>query len=153
MYSHEPAGYRCPFCAIACGEETEHNKRSDVIYEDGDVLAFVSPKWWPRNPGNVLVIPRGHVESIYAIPDETLAKVNRIGKRVALAMKEQYGCEGISFRQHNEPAGGQDVWHFHLHVFPRWEKDDLYLNHDKSRYVTPEEREPYVAKLKGKILP
>lgn len=41
-------------------------------------------------------------------------------------MKQAFGCDGVSTRQHNEPAGDQDVWHFHLHVFPRWTGDDLY---------------------------
>jgi len=41
-------------------------------------------------------------------------------------MKQAWKCDGVSTRQHNEPAGNQDVWHYHMHVFPRWDNDDLY---------------------------
>jgi len=51
-------------------------------------------------------------------------------------------------RQHNEPDGGQDVWHFHVHVFPRYKDDKLYQNHDKKRYVDKKDRQQYVNKLK-----
>jgi histidine triad (HIT) family protein len=151
MYNHEPDGYECFFCALAQGKETELNKQSDIIFNNGRVLALVSPRWWLNNPGNVLVIPRGHFENIYDIPDEVLAEVQQVGKKVALAMKESYGCDGVSFRQQNEPAGSQEAWHYHLHVFPRWSGDDLYINDNDSRYVTQEERQPYVEKFKGKM--
>lgn len=148
MYNHEPEGYKCPFCTIAKGEETGLNKQSDVVFEDDFVMAFVSPKWWMNNPGNVLVIPKEHVENVYDISEELLGAVYSVGKKVALAMKESYGCEGTSFRQHNEPAGNQDIWHFHLHVFPRWENDSLYVSHASARYVDIAERLPYAEKLR-----
>ncbi|HEX3722191.1 MAG TPA: hypothetical protein VHV31_05340, partial [Nitrolancea sp.] len=53
------------------------------------------------------------------------------------------GCDGTSFRQHNEPAGNQEIWHYHLHVFPRYVDDDLYLR--TRRDTTPEERTPYAS--------
>jgi histidine triad (HIT) family protein len=56
-------------------------------------------------------------------------------------MKEAYRCDGTSFRQHNEPAGNQDVWHYHLHVFPRYHGNDLYRL--RGRTTTPDERAPY----------
>lgn len=134
------------------GAETEFNKHEDVIFDNGRVRAFISPKWWPNNPGNVLVIPHEHIENIYDIRDDILGEINQVAKRVATVMKENYGCDGISLRQQNEPAGNQDVWHFHLHIFPRWEGDELYLNHHKWRYVGAEERQPYAEKFKGKII-
>lgn len=151
MHNHEPDGYECFFCMLAQGKETELDKQNDIIFNNGRVLAHVSPKWWPNNPGNVLVIPHGHFENIYDIPDEVLAEVQQVGKKIALAMKETYGCDGISFRQHNEPAGNQDAWHYHLHVLPRWNGDDLYINENNWRYVTQAERQPYVEKFKGKM--
>lgn len=113
-----------------------------------NVVAYMSPKWWVNNPGNVMVIPRKHVENIYDIEDELLSRVQIVGKKIALAIKEAYGCDGVSFRQHNEPAGNQGVWHFHLHVFPRWEDDDLYKNHDNKRFVEEGERKEYSNKLR-----
>ena len=55
-------------------------------------------------------------------------------------MKESYGCEGISLHQYNEPAGNQDVWHYHLHVIPRWPNDDLYANYKNEKFIPKEER-------------
>jgi histidine triad (HIT) family protein len=148
VYNHEPQDYHCPFCAIARGEECDTNKRSDIVLETSDVIAYVSPKWWVNNPGNVMIITHAHVENIYDITEELLSKVYVVGKQVAFAMKDTYGCDGVSFRQHNEPAGNQDVWHFHLHLFPRWDGDELYSNHNNKRWNTPEERLPYVEKLR-----
>ena len=114
MFNHEPKNYNCPLCVITQGKEVELTKREDVIFEDKEVVAYISPKWWVNNPGNVIVIPRKHVENIYDISDELLCKIQAVGKKVATAIKETYGCDGVSLRQHNEPAGGQDIWHFHL---------------------------------------
>ncbi len=147
MFNHEPEGYSCPFCNLLAGNETEYNSKRDIIWEDAEVLAFISPKWWVNNPGNVIVVPKQHIENVYDISDELLAKVQIVAKKVAIAMKEVYECNGTSLRQHNEPAGNQDTWHYHLHIFPRWESDDLYLNHLNKKFVPVEEREVYAQKL------
>ena len=149
MFNHQPTDYICPFCQLISGQENEFNIPEDVVFQDSNTLAFVSPKWWPKNPGHVLVIPKTHVENIYDISEGTLSQVYNLGKKISLAIKESYKCDGISFRQHNEPAGNQEVWHFHLHVFPRWKGDNLYTQHDEFRYVTPDERKPYILKLKN----
>ena len=86
----------------------------------------MSPKWWPRNPGAVLVIPNDHYENIYDLPVELGTPIQRAVRSSAIAMKTAFGCDGVSTRQHNEPDGNQDVWHYHVHVFPRWMDDRLY---------------------------
>jgi histidine triad (HIT) family protein len=93
------------------------------------MTAFVASHWWPANPGHVLVIPNQHIENIYEFPTQLGESLMAATKRVAIAMKAAYSCDGVSTRQHNEPAGSQDVWHFHQHVFPRWEGDRLYERH------------------------
>lgn len=150
LLSHQPEGYRCPFCRVAAGEDVEANytKQSDIVYRDEAVTAFISSAWWPENAGHVLVVPNGHYENVYAMPDDVLAAVQIAGKRVALALREVYGCAGTSFRQHNEPGGNQEVWHYHLHVFPRYTGDELYTRTYERRNTTPEERVPYAAKLR-----
>jgi histidine triad (HIT) family protein len=59
-----------------------------------------------------------------------------------------YDCLGTSFRQHNEPAGYQEVWHYHLHVFPRYPNDNLYMRSLERRWAAPAEREPYAQRLR-----
>lgn len=147
MFNHEPKNYECPFCNLLAGRETEYNSKRDVIFENDDVLAFISPKWWVNNPGNVIVVPKLHVENIYDISDDLLSKVQIVAKQISVAMKKVYKCDGVSLRQHNEHAGNQDAWHYHLHIFPRWENDDLYLNHKNKKFVPVEEREVYAKKL------
>jgi histidine triad (HIT) family protein len=97
----------------------------------------------------VLVIPNEHVENLYAIDDDLLGAVYATVKRIAIGLKTAYACEGPSTRQHNEPAGYQDVWHFHAHVFPRYPGDQLYELMDQKRYAPPDERAPYAAKLRA----
>lgn len=149
MFNNEPENYECPFCNFVAGNETEYNSKDDIIFENDYVLAFISPKWWVNNPGNVIVIPKKHIEHIYDIDEELLAKVQIAGKYIAMAIKETYGSDGVSFRQHNELAGNQDVWHYHLHIFPRWKGDDLYLNYENKSFVPREERKQYADKLKS----
>jgi histidine triad (HIT) family protein len=149
-FSRQPEGYRCPFCRVAAGENLRDNftKQSDVVFHDGTLTAFVSSAWWPANPGNVLVVPNDHYENVYNIPDAILAAVQIMGKRIALALTATCNCDGMSFRQHNGPGSDQEVWHYHLHVFPRYRGDDLYVRTKERRDTTPAEREPYAQKLR-----
>lgn len=150
--SHEPPGYACPFCLIQRGVLNEQNRLEDVVAGDDLAFARISPKWWPGSPGAALVIPRAHHENLYDVPAAVGHAVWDLTSRVARAMRASYGCDGISTRQHNEPAGGQDVWHLHVHVFPRWRDDRLYERDGESRWVGPEERAPYAERLRGALL-
>jgi histidine triad (HIT) family protein len=152
MHTHAPANYACPFCRFSRGEVMPRNAPEDIVYADDALLAFVSPRTWPHNAGNVLIVPRAHYENLYVIPDVLLARVMVIAKRIAIAMKAAYGCDGTSLRQHNDPAGNQDVWQFHLHVFPRWAGDRLYQLHDEAREVDAEERQMYAARLRAAVV-
>ena len=146
--THEPADYSCPFCGMQRGLFTQHNLPSDVVAVTDRAFARISPKWWPGNPGAVLVIPRAHVENIYILPPEDGYAVWELTQRVASAIRSSYGCDGTSIRQHNEPAGNQDVWHLHVHIFPRYADDDLYERHAESRWAEPAEREPFALMLR-----
>ncbi len=152
MYSHAPEGYICPFCLLAAGIENEHvwSVQSDIVHRDETVTAFVSVHQWPNNAGHVIVIPNQHFENIYDLPTPATARIHETARRVALAMKAAYRCDGISTRQHNEPAGNQDVWHYHLHVFPRYAGDALYASHPP-RVMPADERAEYAARLKRQL--
>ena len=113
--SHEPPGYECPFCAIAGGAEPEF-----TAWREDQVLVQIAQHWDPGGPGRALVIPTIHYENIYALPDDVAGRIARMVRLVATAMRRGYPCDGVAIRQNNEPAGGQDVWHLHTHVVPRY---------------------------------
>ena len=147
MHTHEPEGYDCPFCRLQRGVHNEHNRPEDVVGVTEHAYARIAPRWWPANHGAALVVPRTHHENLYDLPADIGHAVWDLTQRVAVAMRETYDCAGISTRQHNEPAGGQDVWHLHVHVFPRREDDRLYERHREHRWASPEERRPYADRL------
>lgn len=146
--SHAPDGYDCPFCRVASGieEPGRGTKQRDVVYRDNHVTAFIANKWWPNNKGHVMIIPNLHFENLYELPGSYAVEIHRASQLIALAMKGAYACDGISTRQHNEPAGNQIVWHYHLHVFPRYHNDDLYMS--TGYYTNPEDRVEYAALLR-----
>ena len=151
MPTHEPEGYDCPFCRLQRGECNERNQPDDVVAVTDLAFARVSPKWWPANPGAVLVVPRAHHENLYDLPSEVGHAVWDLVQQVAVAVRAAYDCDGVSVRQHNEPAGGQDVWHLHVHVFPRHEGDRLYARDPESRWVSAQERRPWADALAGAL--
>lgn len=153
MFNHQPDDYICPFCELVAGNESTHNKLQDIVFQNEFATATIAPKWWVNNHGHVLVVPNKHYENIYDIPDDVLSEVYKLVKKVAIALRSTYGCEGTSTRQHNEPEGDQDVWHFHVHVYPRYKDDDLYKNHDKKMFVDAEQRAPFAMKLREFLNP
>ncbi|HMQ96275.1 MAG TPA: HIT family protein [Candidatus Saccharibacteria bacterium] len=149
MLYHEPKDYLCPFCSWLAGNETEYKRHSDIVLQDSHITAFISPKWWPNNPGNVIIIPNAHTENIYSIDNDSISRIAIATKQIAQAMRETYeGCTGISTRQHNEPDGNQAVWHFHSHVLPRYPEDNLYQNHANSHFAPPADRALYATLLR-----
>ncbi len=151
--NHAPHDYLCPFCDWLAGNDTPYKQKDDIVLQDSFITAFISPKWWINNPGHVIVIPNAHAENIYDIDDEALGRVASATKRIAWAIRKTYpGCTGTSTRQHNEPDGNQDVWHFHSHVFARYPNDRLYENHTKKHFVSPAERAPYAVRLREYLL-
>ena len=149
MYNHAPAGYDCPFCEIASQLENHLTRREDLIYHDDRVTAFINLARWPNNPGSALVIPNVHYENIYDLPLKYATAIHDLARAIALAMKTTYPCDGISTRQHNEPAGSQDVWHYHLHVFPRYPDDQFYLTMPQP--ADPTDRAAYAHRLRDAL--
>ena len=143
-----PAGYDCPFCRLA---ETlpQPAAESAVVLVQPNVFAFVPLHHYAGIRGNCLVAPRLHFENVLDIPDELGNEFFRATRRLSHAMKQAFGCDGISTRQHNGPAGDQDVWHFHLHVFPRFHNDGLHSG-QKALYVG-EEREDAADRLRAAL--
>ncbi|MCA9361300.1 HIT domain-containing protein [Candidatus Kaiserbacteria bacterium] len=150
MYNHAPSEYINPFKLLVAGEPVPKygDQEPYVFYRDEILTAFISTKQWPNNHSVALIVPNEVYENLYDIPDEILAKIHIFSKRLAIAMKKVYECDGVSVRQHNEPAGNQDVWHYHLHVFPRYKNDYLYTLHKYSQDADTDVRKEFATKLR-----
>lgn len=151
MFNHEPASYHCPFCFVLAGGENELNSQRDIVRRGSEATALVAPRWWPKNPGHVLVISNQHHENLYDLPPKAAHAVSDLIQAVAVAMRDSYHCDGISTRQHNEPAGGQDVWHYHVHVFPRYADDELYASPPAPAFMPADRRWKYADKLRNRL--
>jgi histidine triad (HIT) family protein len=149
MYSHTPKNYICPFCLLTNGIENEHvsSRQSDIVYQNDYITAFICSQQWPNNKGHVLIIPNEHFENLYDLPLYLATRIHELTKEIGLAMKSVYGCDGISTRQHNEPHGNQEVWHYHLHVYPRYKNDQLYTKAN-GELMAANERAEYAQKLR-----
>ena len=101
-----------PFAKILRGEFPSYK-----VYENGHVLAFLDIM--PRSPGHTLVIPKAPARNILDISPEDFAHVARAAHRIARAAMTAFDADGITVQQFNEPAGGQVVFHLHMHVMPR----------------------------------
>ena len=123
--------------------------QGDIVYRGDGVAAFIATRWWPNNPGHILVIPEAHYEHLYDIPAALGMPLLAATKLVALAMKAAYACDGITTRQSNEPAGNQSVWHYHVHVYPRYDDDTIFRT--SGRQTTADERAPYAARVRAAI--
>ena len=146
--THAPAGYKCPFCQLAAGIDTMRNSQRDIVWRTDTAMAFISPRWWPNNHGHVLVVPVSHHENLYELTAHAGHAVHDLVREIAIAIRRTYRCDGVSTRQHNEPAGNQDAWHYHVHVFPRYAGDDLYATKPYPDYVTADQRWPYADRLR-----
>src|SRR6516164_3253232 len=109
MPSYDPNNI---FAKILRGELPAHK-----VYEDDRAFAFLDIM--PRAPGHTLVIPRSPARNILDVPPEDLAYVVQIAQKVARAAVKAFDADGVTIQQFNEPAGGQVVFHLHVHVMPR----------------------------------
>lgn len=90
-----------------------------MIYENENTLAFLDIR--PLNLGHTLVVPKAHYVDIFDIPENELSNVHKISKIVSPAIKKATNADGISIIQQNGKAAGQDIFHLHVHVVPRFE--------------------------------
>jgi len=108
----------CIFCKIA-----RKQAPASIIYEDEAVMAFLDIR--PLNEGHTLVITKKHYVDLFDIPEDQLNQVHKAAKHVSLAVKKATNADGISIIQQNGRAAGQDIFHIHVHVVPRFEGQKL----------------------------
>ena len=106
----------CLFCKIIKGEIP-----SAKVYEDEHSFAFLNIR--PINPGHTLLVPKKHFANLYEMPDEILANLAPIIKKLGVAIKKAVSADGINIGMNNDPAAGQLVFHAHIHIMPRFKND------------------------------
>ncbi len=106
----------CIFCKIANGEIP-----SKTLYEDD--LFRVILDLGPATKGHALILPKEHFANLYELPDDTAARAMILAKKMAALMKDRLGCDGLNVIQNNGETAGQTVFHFHMHLIPRYEDD------------------------------
>lgn len=115
-----PADPDCLFCKIVAGELP-----ATIVDSDERTVAFMDIN--PATRGHMLVVPRDHAPDLLAIPAEDLDACMRSAQRLAQRAKDRLGADGINLLNSCGPAAWQTVFHFHVHVVPRYDDDPLEL--------------------------
>ena len=103
----------CIFCKLANGVF-----ETNTFYEDDDFRIIFDAA--PATAGHILILPKEHFANVFEMPDELLSKAYLLAKKAATVLKEITGCEGINILQNNGEKAGQTIFHFHIHIIPRY---------------------------------
>ncbi|HTY74833.1 MAG TPA: HIT family protein [Candidatus Nanoarchaeia archaeon] len=133
----------CIFCKIVSKQAP-----SSIVYEDECVLVFMDLR--PVSEGHALVIPKQHYVDIFDIPAELLAETHKVTKAIAAAVKKATCADGISIVQQNGKAAGQDIFHMHVHVIPRFEGQKM-PHFDELTVFEREKLDEMAAKIKKEL--
>ena len=123
----------CIFCKIANGEVP-----SKTLYEDDKFRVILD--LGPATKGHALVLPNEHYANLSELPEETAGEAMKLAKKMVTKMTERLGCEGFNLVQNNGDLAGQTVYHFHMHMIPRYQADGQKIGW-KPQEVTQEELE------------
>lgn len=108
----------CIFCKIANGEIP-----AATLYEDEDFRVILD--LGPASRGHALILPKQHYASLFEMPEDLLGKAACLAKKMGTGMKKALHCDGLNVVQNNGTAAGQTVFHFHMHLIPRYEEDGV----------------------------
>lgn len=129
----------CIFCKIANGEIP-----SATLYEDEDFRVILD--LGPASKGHALILPKAHAANIYEISDDMAAKAMILAKKMATKMTEALKCDGFNIVQNNGEPAGQTVFHFHMHLIPRYKNDNVELGWNVGT-LTEEDKLEILSKL------
>lgn len=110
----------CIFCKLAAGEF-----QSATVYEDDLFRAILDIS--PASKGHTLLLPKKHATSLFELEEPFILKALEVSKKVSNALKKTLNCDGINLLQNNGTAAGQSVFHFHIHLIPRYENDGVMI--------------------------
>lgn len=133
----------CIFCKLANGDIPTNS-----IYEDDDFKVILDAS--PAAKGHALILPKQHYANIFEIEDETLAKAAKLAKKIMTHEKDVLGCEGYNLVQNNGEVAGQTVFHFHMHLIPRYNGDTVGITW-KPGELTDEDKEEILSKVKAQL--
>lgn len=130
----------CIFCKIANGEIP-----SADVYEDEDFRVILD--LGPASKGHALILPKTHAANLFELPDELAEKAIIVAKKVGGKLVEALGCDGLNVVQNNGEAAGQTVFHFHMHLIPRNNGDQVGVTWNPGE-LTDEDKEEILAKVR-----
>lgn len=129
----------CIFCKIAAGEIP-----SATLYEDADFRVILDIE--PASNGHALILPKEHYANLYELDDELAAKAFVLAKKMITKLTGILGCEGYNVLQNNGTAAGQTVFHFHMHLIPRYAEDNVKVGWKPGK-LTDEIKEKLLAEM------
>ena len=130
----------CIFCKLANGEIP-----TSTLCEDEDCRVILDMS--PASKGHALIIPKEHYANLYELPDETAAKALILAKKMITKLTKVLECDGYNIVQNNGEAAGQTVFHFHVHLIPRYKDDQVGLGW-KMGELSDADRDEILEKLK-----
>lgn len=133
----------CIFCKLANGEIP-----TATLYEDDDFRVILDQG--PATKGHALILPKKHYANIYELPEELAALAMVLAKRMAGTMTEALNCDGFNLVQNNGEAAGQTVFHFHMHLIPRYNNDHAGITWNPGT-LEEDVKEEILAAVKEKI--
>lgn len=130
----------CIFCKLANGEIP-----TSTLYEDEEFRVILD--MGPATKGHALILPKEHYENIYEIDEEVAAKAMKLAKKMVIQMTELLSCDGYNIVQNNGTAAGQTVFHFHMHLIPRYQGDHSEFGW-KTGELSETDRDEILAKIR-----
>lgn len=131
----------CIFCKLANGEIP-----TTKLYEDDDFTVILDAG--PATKGHCLVLPKAHYANIYEIPEDLTAKAFVLARKMAIKMTKAMGCDGFNIVQNNGETAGQSVFHFHIHLIPRYRGGEVIVANWTPHDLTDEWKDEIVEKFK-----
>lgn len=129
----------CIFCKIIAGEIPSH-----TLYEDEQFKVILDVG--PATKGHALILPKHHYANLYELPENLAADVIKLAKKMMITMTEKLECDGFNIIQNNGEVAGQTVFHFHMHLIPRYKNDGEIL-----KYIAGEPSKEELAEIKKMI--
>ena len=131
----------CIFCKLANGVFPTNS-----IYEDEDFNVILDAS--PATKGHALILPKEHYDNVYEMPDALLEKTIKLAKKIIQKETDVLGCDGYNIVQNNGEAAGQTVFHFHMHLIPRYKEKNMPMVTWKPNEFREEEMKDICRRMK-----